>query len=162
MSNTPSPLSQAIEATCANGVEEVIRARRPEDLELLRAALRQDADVSAAARQNAVHILGRWGDTESAGPIRSLLPRLDERERINAVDALGNLGGTEAEDGVLQLAQDRSPDVRRFATYALANLDTDTSTARLNRMETSDPAERVRTAAARARQGLRGATRPDS
>lgn len=162
MSSTPSPLSQAIEATCANGVEEVISARRPEDLELLRAALRQDADVSPAARQNAIHILGRWGDTESAAPIRSLLPRLDERERINAVDALGNIGGTEAEDGVLQLAQDQSPDVRRFAVYALANLGTDASAARLDRMESSDPAERVRAAAAQARQGLGGAARPGS
>lgn len=156
MSSTPSSLTQAIEATCANGVEEVIRERRPEDLELLRTALQEDADVSPAVRQNAIHILGRWGDTESAGPIRSLLPRFDERERINAVDALGHLAGAEAEEGVLQLAQDQSPDVRRFATYALANLGTDTSTARLDRMESSDPAERVRTAAARARQGLRG------
>lgn len=99
----------------------------------------------------AIHILGRWGDTESAGPIRLLLASLDERERINAVDALGNIGGTEAEDGVLQLAQDESSDVRRLATYALANLGTSTSPTRLDRMASSDPAGRVRRAAARAR-----------
>src|SRR5215203_6199977 len=82
---------RAIESVCASGVEEVVEARRPNDLVTLRAALREDADVSPSLRQNAIHILGRWGDAESAPAIRSLLPTFDERERINAVDSLGRV-----------------------------------------------------------------------
>ena len=142
---------RAIEAVCASGVEEVVAARRPDDLVALRAALREDADVPPSLRQNAIQILGRWGDTESAAAIRSLLPTFDERERINAVDALGRLGGPDAEAAVLQTTEDESPDVRRFAAYALSNLGTETARDRLREMEETDPEQSVRAAAARSR-----------
>src|SRR5215212_7014099 len=135
---------QAIESVCATGVEEVVEARRPDDLVTLRAALREDADVPPSLRQNAIHILGRWGDTESAAAIRSLLPRFDVRERINAVDALGQMGGPDAEAAVLQMTEDESPDVRRFAAYALSNLGTEAARDRLRDMEETDPEDFVR------------------
>jgi HEAT repeat protein len=140
---------RAIESVCANSVEEVVEARRPNDLVALRAALREDADVPPSLRQNAIHILGRWGDTESAAAIRSLLPRFDERERINAVDALGRIGGPDAEAAVLRMAEDESPDVRRFAAHALSNLGTEAARDRLRDMEETDPVNFVRAAAAR-------------
>src|SRR5918994_5363569 len=140
---------QAIESVCANSVEEVVEARRQNDLVALRAALREDADVPPSLRQNAIQILGRWGDTESAAAIRSLLPRFDERERINAVDALGRMGGSDAEAAVLRMTEDESPDVRRFAAYALSNLGTEAARDRLREMEETDPADFVRAAAAR-------------
>jgi HEAT repeat protein len=140
---------RAIESVCANSVEEVVVARRPNDLAALRAALREDADVPPSLRQNAIHILGRWGDTESAAAIRSLLPRFNERERINAVDALGQIGGPDAEVGVLQMTEDESPDVRRFAAHALSNLETEDARNRLRDMEETDPVNFVRAAAAR-------------
>jgi HEAT repeat protein len=142
---------RALESVCAISVEEVVNARRPSDLAVLRAALREDPDVPPSLRQNAIQILGRWGDTESAAAIRSLLPRFDERERINAVDALGRIGGPDAEDAVLQMTEDESPDVRRFATYALSNLGTDAARDRLREMEETEPVDFVRAAAARSR-----------
>ena len=144
---------RAIESVCATAIEDVVAARRPNDLEALRAALREDADVPPALRQNAIHILGRWGDPESAAAIRSLLPRFDERERINAVDALGRIGGPDAETAVLQMTDDESPDVRRFAAYALSNLGTAAGQDRLRDMEETDPVQFVRAAAARSRRG---------
>ena len=141
----------AIESVCATAVEDVVEAQRPDDLLALRAALREDADVPPSLRQNAIHILGRWGDTESAAAIRSLLPTFDERERINAVDALGRMGGPDAEAAVLQTTEDESPDVRRFAAYALSNLGTEAARDRLRDMEETDPEDFVRAAAARSR-----------
>ena len=151
MSSMSPELLREIESVCAIAIEEVVAARRPDDLVTLRAALREDADVPPSLRQNAIQILGRWGDTESAAAIRSLLPRFDERERINAVDALGRMGGPDAEAAVLRMTEDESPDVRRFAAYALSNLGTETARDRLREMEETDPEQSVRAAAARSR-----------
>ena len=148
MSRMSAEQLRAIELICATGVEEVVEARRPNDLGVLRAALREDAAVPPSLRQNAIHILGRWGDTESAAAIRALLPRFDERERINAVDALGRIGGPDAEAAVVQMTEDESPDVRRFAAYALSNLGTEAARDRLRDMEETDPVDFVRAAAA--------------
>jgi HEAT repeat protein len=148
MTAIPPEQLLAIESICATAIEDVVAARRPNDLVALRAALREDADVPPALRQNAIHILGRWGDPESAAAIRSLLPRFDERERINAVDALGRIGGPDAEAAVLQMTDDESPDVRRFAAYALSNLGTEVARDRLRDMEETDPVQWVRAAAA--------------
>ena len=151
MSSMSPELLREIESVCAIAIEEVVAARRPDDLVTLRAALREDADVPPSLRQNAIQILGRWGDTESAAAIRSLLPRFDERERINAVDALGRMGGPDAEAAVLRMTEDESPDVRRFAAYALSNLGTEAARDRLRDMEETDPEQSVRAAAARSR-----------
>ena len=153
MDDMSPELRRAMESDCATGVEEVVTARRPDDLAALRELLREDADVPPAFRQNAIHILGRWGDSESAAAIRSLLPSFDERGRINAVDALGKLDAPDAEAAVLDLAQDDSPDVRRFAAYALSNRDTEAARRRLREMHGADPARFVRAAAERSLRG---------
>jgi len=155
MTSMSPELLRAMESNCATGVEEVVAARRPEDLTALRTLLRADAELRhpAAFRQNAIHILGRWGDSESAAAIRSLLPTFNERERINAVDALGRLDSPDAEAAVLELAGDNSPDVRRFAAYALYNLATEASLGRLRDMQRTDPEQFVRTAAERSQGG---------
>jgi HEAT repeat protein len=127
-------------------VEEVIEAHLPEDVAALRAILR-DENAPASLRQNAIHILGRWRDTESANAIRDLLPSLGERERINAVDALGRIGGPEAESAVVTMTDDESPDVRRFAAYALSRLDTETARRQLAQMAENDSTPAVRMAA---------------
>jgi HEAT repeat protein len=142
-------LQQALESECATGVEEVVDAKRPEDLERLRALLRSDARVAASLQQSAIHILGRWGDTESAPDIVRLLPSLGERERINAVAALGHVGGDDAESALIDLSTDSSPDVRRFVAYALADLGTPTAQSRLRELRNADPVDFVRTAAKR-------------
>jgi HEAT repeat protein len=149
MTDMPPELLRAMESDCATGVEEVVAVRRLDDLDALRSLLRADVDVPPSFRQNAIHILGRWGDSESVGAIRSLLPTFDERERINAVDALGRLGGPDAEAAVFEVAGDDSPDVRRFAAYALANLGTEAARDRLRDMQSSDPERTVRVAAER-------------
>jgi len=76
-------------------------------------------------------------------------PDFDERERINALDALGRIGGPDAEAAVLQMTEDESPDIRRFAAYALSKLGTPTALERLHDLEGTDPERLVRTAAAR-------------
>jgi HEAT repeat protein len=149
MTSASPELQLALESDCATGVEEVIAARRGEDLEALRNMLRPDAPVSPAFRQNAIQLLGLWGDAESAPAIRALLPELDERQRINAVDALGRLGGPEAEASVLDATRDASPDVRRFAAYALSRIRSEAAQERLQQMAREDPEPSTRTAAER-------------
>ena len=149
---TVSPeLQRALDSSCATGVDELLQARRPEDLEALRALVSLDPGIDPSWRQNAIYLLGRFGDTGAAGQILGLLPRLDERERINAVTALGQIGTDEAIDGVLNATRDPSPDVRRFAAYALARADTPTARERLDDLASSDPVEFVRDAAVQAR-----------
>jgi HEAT repeat protein len=142
-------LQVALESECATGVEEVVAARRGEDLEALRNMLRPNAPVSPTRRQSAIQILGRWGDAESAPAIGAFLRELDERQRINAVDALGRLGGPEAEAYVLDATRDESPDVRRFAAYALSRIRSEAARERLQDMARDDPEPSVRTAAER-------------
>ncbi len=149
MTSVSPELQVALESDCATGVEEVIGVRRSEDLRALRDMLRPDAPASSAFRQNAIQILGRWGDAESAPAIRALLPELGERERINAVDSLGRMSGPEAEAAVLEATQDESPDVRRFAAYALSRLRTEAALERLREMARTDPEPSTRTAAER-------------
>jgi HEAT repeat protein len=149
MTGMSPELRRAIESECATGVEEVVEARRPDDLAALRALLRADADVPPSFRQHAIHLLGRWGDSESAAAIRSLLPTFDERERINAVAALGQLDSPDAEAAVMDLSGDDSPDVRRFAAYALSNLATEAARDRLRDLQSTDPERFVRAAAER-------------
>ena len=69
------------------------------------------------------------------------------RQRITAVDAAGRLGGPDAEDAVLELSGDESPDVRRFAAYALSRLGTQTARIRLGEMAADDAEPTVRAAA---------------
>jgi len=144
-------LRLALESDCATGVEDVLHERRAEDLKALRALVRVDRTVKPAFRQNAIYLLGRWPDPESASRIRDVMKRVDERERINAVDALGRLGNDEAVAGVIEATRDTSPDVRRFAAYALARLSTREAQERLEELATSDPVDFVRASAARAR-----------
>jgi hypothetical protein len=145
-------LRLALESDCANGVEDVLRERRAEDLAALRSLVSVDPTIKPSDRQNAVYLLGRWPDPDSARPIRDVMRRLDERERINAVDSLGRLGNDEARAGVMEATRDRSPDVRRFAAYALARLGGAAEQARLAELAASDPVDFVRASAARARK----------
>jgi HEAT repeat protein len=150
------PLSQALrlalESDCANGVEDVLREHRLEDLAALRSLVSVDPTIKPSHRQNAVYLLGRWPDPDSAALIRNVMRRLDERERINAVDSLGRLRNDEARTGVMEATRDASPDVRRFAAYALARLRGPDEQARLAEMASSDPVEFVRESAARAQK----------
>lgn len=143
-------LRVALESDCATGVDEILDHRRTEDVQTLRALLRPEPDDPPAFQQHAIHLLGRLGDTESAAQISALLPRLAERGRINAVDALGRIDSPTAVEGVLQAANDPSPDVRRFAAYALARQDTSHTRARLTEMAQSDDTDFVRFTAERA------------
>jgi HEAT repeat protein len=149
MTGMSPELSEAMESDCATGVEEIVAARRPDDLAALRALLRPDANVPPSFRQNAIHILGRWGDSESAPAIRSLLPTFDERERMNAVEALSRLDSPDAQAAVLELSRDDSPDVRRFAAYALSNIGTEAALGRLRDLQSADQERSVRAAAER-------------
>lgn len=149
MTNISPELQRALESDCATGVEEVVDARNPADLSALRQILAQDSDVLPGMRQNAIQILGRWGDRESVTAIRALLPGFTERERINAADALGRIGGPESQEAVLGLSRDANQDVRRFAAYALARFGTEASRERLQEMELNDSAPPTRKAATR-------------
>jgi HEAT repeat protein len=152
MATMSRALREALESNCATGVDELLRDKKASDLEVLLSMVDASSREDPGRRQNAIELLGLWGNPSAAAPIRALLPHLDDRGRINAVDALGRLGTPEALEGVLESAKDPSPDVRRFAAYALARIGSREALSRLADMSASDPEGFVRAAATKALQ----------
>jgi HEAT repeat protein len=137
------PLATELAATCFQAMETILERRSENDFEQLQAVL-QDDDMDNTLQQNAIMLLGRWGRPEAVPAIISLLPTLDERGLINAVDALGRLGTPEAVSSILDQSHHPSPDVRRFAAYALDRAATPPALARLQEMASVDSEEFVR------------------
>lgn len=137
------PLATELAATCFHAIETILERRSESDFEQLQAIL-QNEDVDQTLKQNSIALLGRWNRPEVVPNIIALLPHLDERGLINAVDALGRLGTSEAIASVIEQSHNSSPDVRRFAAYALNRIATPPALARLQEMARVDSAEFVR------------------
>lgn len=152
MARAPKPIDEELRSECGHAAEDILARRSPEEFRRLRAVVAAKAP-DPVELQNAINLLGRWGDPEAAPDIVALLPGLDEVGLINAVDALGRLGGTVATNAVLKQAGHESPDVRRFAVAALARLGTKRATDRLEKLARTDPAGFVRS---KARAALKG------
>ena len=121
MANLSEALRAALDSDCGHSLEPVVEARREEDFDAL---LEEVARPSRPDyRLKALHLLGRWGDSDAAAAIGRALPGFDELERCRAIDALGRLGGGEALEVVLKHAEDPSAQVRKFVVHALALQD---------------------------------------
>jgi HEAT repeat protein len=121
----PSGVASALRAEESGVLDAIIAARRPEDLEALRAVARNDeADFESRDQRKALYALGRWGDPALADDIAQVLPRLDPSTRIAAIDALGRLGDAETVPIVMAYADDESPQVRKFVVQALGRIAT--------------------------------------
>lgn len=142
MTQISEPLATELASPCFHTAETILERRSEEDFEQLRAVLAAD-DVDAVLKQNAIMLLGRWGRPEVVPDLVAQLPAQDERGLINVVDALGRLGTQEAVTAVLQQSRHPSPDVRRFAAYALERVGTPPAIARLREMSEVDEAEFV-------------------
>jgi HEAT repeat protein len=150
---TMTPVSEelfsALESDCAQDISQLVRERKREDFEGLQEFLSLDPSVNPQHRAKAIHALGRWGDPAPVPAIRGILPHLDERGRISTVDALGRLGTDEALRGVLEQANDPSPQVRKFVTRALGRINAPEAQAKLREMADADPADFVRALASK-------------
>ena len=148
MTEMRDELRQALEVDESCDLDELIRQQRRDDFEALRGLLRPGPRAGPQLWARAVYALGRWGDPAVVGDIRSLLPALDEDERIGAIDALGRLGTDEAADGVLAYARDDSLPVRKFVARALGRIGTPRARAGLSELRQSDSSEYIRSLAA--------------
>ena len=109
----------SVESKYERSMEQLMESKRSQDFSDLLALLKKGSDGSYS-RVKALYALGRWGDEAAATSICEVIPTLNEIERLTAAEALGRLGSAQALECVLQLKEDPSPHVRKFATRALA------------------------------------------
>lgn len=144
MAQVSEALLGALESDCATDLEYVIKEKKQEDFEVLQGFLSLDPSISSQHRTRALYALGRWGNPVVVDNIRRILPDLDEAGRISAVDALGRLGTHEALEGILNRANDPSPQVRKVVVYALSKSNALEARVKLREIATRDPIDYVR------------------
>lgn len=138
-------LEMALESDDAGEMEMIIERGDPEDFETLQELVR-DEETSKMYRRRAMSALGKWPDheDEATDAIQSVLPRLNEIERITAMAALGRIGTPEARETVVEFRDDDAPDVRRQVVAALARIEDDTARDVIREMAEEDETDYVR------------------
>lgn len=142
MANLSEALRAALESDCGHSLEPIVEARREEDFDALLEEIAKP--TKADYRLKALHLLGRWGDSDAVAAIGRALPGFDELERCRAIDAVGRLGGAEALEVVLKHVEDPSAQVRKFVVHALARQDAPKARDAMQRIKRDDPADFVR------------------
>ena len=142
-------LDEELRAECGHALEEILDRRSDEDYDKLIALLAPDAEVEPVQQQNALHVLGRWGNPDAVPVIVQLMPQLDQRDLINAINALGQLGGPDAFRTIVEYENHPSADVRRFVASALNRIGTEEALEELKAMGDRDGSDIVRAKAQR-------------
>lgn len=143
-------LNQELETECGHTIEDILGRKSAKDFEQVLAVV-ADESATNVKRQNAIQVLGRWGDPVAVPAITAVMPSLDERGLINAIDALSHIGGADASRVVSKYAKSDSPDVRRFVVIGLERIGTKRALDKVATMAASDESGLVR---ARARRVL--------
>lgn len=143
-------LKRALEVFEIGELDLIIEKKRRVDFDALRSFVSMDPGVDPDYRQRAIYALGRWGDTKVVPQLITVLPQLDESERITALDALGRLDTKEARKAVETCADDASPDVRKFVVAALRRFGGAIADSRLRKMAKEDKEGWIRSVAQRA------------
>lgn len=146
-------LKAALESDCAHSLEAAAASLSERDLDALVEIV--DAAADPIRRQNAISLLGRSGYAAAVPAIARVLPEVGEDERCRAISALGKMGGAEAIKAVVNCAGDDSPQVRKFAGYALREIDEPAAAAALKKLERDESVDWVRKALKRKRKGKR-------
>jgi HEAT repeat protein len=125
-------LRLALEAEDRDRLERVVASGDEDDFEDLQALVR-DEETPSVFRRTALYALCRWPgkDEEAVETIASVLPRLEEVERMAAVNALGRIGTEQALEVVAARADDPAPDVRWEVAKALDRIGTPSAAAAL-------------------------------
>src|SRR5262245_8577952 len=101
-------LTAVLECDCAQDLDAILKARRPQDFEALQGLVSLDSSIKPGHRNKALYLLGRWGDPAPVTAICRILPQLNESGRISAIDALGRLGTQETLSAILHYVKDPS------------------------------------------------------
>ena len=144
MAKLSARIQRALDSDCAEDLSEIVDAKRKADFDALRRLISSDTEVDPAYRTRAIYALGRWGDDAVVDDIVQVLPELDETGLVTAMDSLGRLGTPKALEGVLEHAEDTSPNVRKFAIHALGRFNTQTARAKLRDINEKDPDQQLR------------------
>lgn len=123
MADINNRLKEALLASCAHSIEDILAQKSEEDYQELKTLLELDDSIEPQLRHQAVHLLGRWGNTEVVPQLQRLLPQVDELEQINTLNALSQLADAAATETVVEYTKHPSPDVRRFALSGLSRMD---------------------------------------
>lgn len=148
MAELPSALEAALDADDAQELNQLLRLRRPEDIQALPSLL-TDPSVPNDYRSKALYALGVLGDAAAVPDIVDALPDLDDRSRMSALSALGRLDTPAAVDAVIEHADDPSPQIRKIASLALSRSARPEAQQKLRSIAASDPVDWVRATAER-------------
>lgn len=121
MSKYSAILSHALESECAHSMEPLMQAKNTEDFTSMIDMLADDSPAQYKAR--ALFALGRWGDNKATSAICKAVPNMDEVCRLTAADSLSRLNSAAALDGLLNMANDVSPHVRKVVLKGLTRFD---------------------------------------
>ncbi len=154
MAQLSKKVKTILESDCNHSMEELIAAKKPQDVAVLRSMIsdvdsRNAATLSPLHRTKAIYMLGRLKDKEAVKPICDLMPYLDEKGRINAIDALGNIGNNAAMMALVRYEGDPSPQVRKFVVHGLSKVKHPYAKAWLGIKKRFDKEDFVRKTAAR-------------
>lgn len=144
MAKLSARMQRALDSDCADDLNEIILAKRKADFDGLRKLISTEPDVEPRYRTLAIYALGRWGNQAVVDDILQVLPQLDETGVLTAMDSLGRLGSQKALQGILEHADDPSPQVRKFAIRALGRFETQDAREKLREINVKDPDQRLR------------------
>jgi HEAT repeat protein len=144
MAKLSARMQRALDSDCADDLNEIILAKRKADFDGLRRLISTEADVEPRYRTLAIYALGRWGNEAVVDDILQVLPDLDDTGMLTAMDSLGRLGSQKALQGVLEHADDPSPQVRKFAIRALGRFELPAARVKLMEINEKDSDQQLR------------------
>jgi HEAT repeat protein len=158
MTEVREDLQLALEADDRERLERIIAVGADSDFDTLQALVATE-ETPTTFRRRALYALGRWHGKEDTAvvTIESVLPRLEEVERMAAMDALGRIGTSRALDAIVAHVDDPSPEVRRLVAKSLARIGSPRAAEVLAHLTSAESVDYVRQ---RAEQLLRSSHQP--
>jgi HEAT repeat protein len=144
MSSISPQLRSALESFCGGSTADVLKAKRPDDLEALLAHLVVFPSVEPEIRKKVLYLLGSWGASAPADPLIALLPSLEGTDLVNGIYALGRIGTSAAHEAVSRYREHSAPEVRRAVAHSLAKIGSPSALTELRTLAEAEPVAYVR------------------
>ena len=114
------------------------------DLNVLKKIIASHQEFDANRVVRAIYLLGEWGEKSIAKDISKLIPHVGEIGRVTILDVLTKIGDESVFDEIKECLKDKSPQVRKFAIYALGALNSHESVHYLQEVGKKDSLDFIR------------------